>query len=44
MDGFHSYRPAEGHGLRATIALRVEMDSHEREQKKFNGDYYKRFR
>ena len=35
---------AEGHGPRATIALQVEMDSHENVQRKFNGDYYKRFR
>jgi len=35
---------AEGVGRRETIALQIEMDSHENVQRKFNGDYYKRFR
>lgn len=35
---------AEGRGPRATIVLRVEMDSHERVQRDFNGNYYLRFR
>ena len=36
----------EAHGLgpRDAITLRVEIDSHERIQREFNGDYYKRFR
>jgi len=35
---------AHGKGPRDAISLRVELDSHERVQREFNGDYYKRFR